>query len=234
MKLTWPRRHHALELDFLHPGARTLQRRVQLALLVCAIVVLALALTGYTRESQTLRERSAALDAAAQRPHARVASTGAASPEQRSRAASAVQFKTIQAQLNYPWQSLLALLESAHQDDVALLALEPDRRSGMTRLTAEAGSVAAMLNYLDELQKSGAFDDVVLASHERQVRRPGSPIRFELMAHWHSGYRLHAEPDTRAVPPSVTPVAPTEPPPLAATAHTMTATPIALAGAQGH
>lgn len=201
-----PRRRRPLELDFLHPGASTANRPVQLALFALSIPLLAMAIAGYEQEARTVREQGAAVELAAPRPQRRPTSADASPAQARARAGAAAQMSAIQAQLNYPWQSFLGLLESAEQQDVALLALEPDWHSGVTRIGAEARNIAAMLNYLDELQKSGAFDDVVLASHELEVHRPGTPIRFDLQAHWHAGFRLARHPEPQA-PPRVQPLA---------------------------
>lgn len=88
--------------------------------------------------------------------------------------------------LRTPWSNLLAALESATNQSVALLSVEPTNGSRSIRLTAEARSVSDMLDYLAALQRDKRLDRVILASHVVQLRTPGSPIRFQIQAIWGS------------------------------------------------
>lgn len=106
----------------------------------------------------------------------------------------ASELKAIDAQLAYPWVRFFETLETQRNPDVALLAVVPDRRTGLMRISAEAKDLATMLGFLAGLQRSPAFDGVVLSSHEVQDKRPGSPMRFELQGRW----RLDAGPDALA------------------------------------
>jgi hypothetical protein len=184
MKIRIPRGKPPLELDFLRPGIDTTRRPLQLALLVCSVPVLALALVQYRQAAQVVAEQSDALELSAGRSARHARKKTVAPAEQRARDASLAQWRVVQARLHYPWQSFLAFLESERQDDVALVAIEPDRHSGLMRIGAEAKDMAAMMHYLARLQASGAFEDAVLSSHELQARRPGTPIRFEVQVRW--------------------------------------------------
>jgi hypothetical protein len=86
--------------------------------------------------------------------------------------------------LTTPWADLLEALESAPQQAVALLAVEPSTSKKSFRLTAEAKDAAAMLAYLEALRKDPRLDAVVLISHQQQVQTPGKPLRFQLQAGW--------------------------------------------------
>jgi hypothetical protein len=86
--------------------------------------------------------------------------------------------------LTTPWADLLEALESAPQQAVALLAIEPSTAKKSFRLTAEAKDTAAMLAYLEALRKDRRLDAVVLISHQQQVQAPGKPLRFQLQAGW--------------------------------------------------
>lgn len=89
--------------------------------------------------------------------------------------------------LQTPWSDLLAALESAPSDSVALLSIEPSVQTRMVRLTAEARHARAMLGYVAALQKDARLSQVVLVSHQVQLQAPGTPVRFQLQATWGDG-----------------------------------------------
>jgi hypothetical protein len=86
--------------------------------------------------------------------------------------------------LTTPWGELLDALESAPQESVALLAIEPSVSKKTFRLTAEGKDAAAMLAYLEALRSDHRLGGVVLISHQLQVQAPGRPVRFQLQAEW--------------------------------------------------
>ena len=88
------------------------------------------------------------------------------------------------ASLQTPWSDLLAALESAPSDSVALLSIEPSVQKRSLRLTAEARNPRAMLVYIAALQKDTRLNHVVLVSHQVQAQAPGTPLRFQLQASW--------------------------------------------------
>ncbi|WP_427911942.1 hypothetical protein ACPWT1_14940 [Ramlibacter sp. MMS24-I3-19] len=172
----------SLDLDLLRPGATRHTSGAGLLALVAASAALVLALTHYNQAADAERSREAQLAAHA----VRTPRAGAATPADLRQRAAGPEMAAIEARINYPWQSLLSFLESQQQADVALLAVDPDRRTGLTKILAEAKDSTAMLTYLAALQKSTAFEEVVLSAHEVQARQPGTPVRFELLAHWKS------------------------------------------------
>jgi Tfp pilus assembly protein PilN len=86
--------------------------------------------------------------------------------------------------LTAPWVDLLDAIESAPQQSVALLAVEPSTAKQSFRLTAEARDPEAMLAYLAALQKDRRLVSAFLVSHQVQVQTPGRPIRFQVQAGW--------------------------------------------------
>lgn len=89
----------------------------------------------------------------------------------------------IASQLNTPWDSLLKVLESAPMEHVALLSVEPIASRRQLRLIGEAKDLPTMLDYLSYLQAEPALQRVILTSHQIQTQ-PGSPVRFQIQAHW--------------------------------------------------
>lgn len=102
-------------------------------------------------------------------------------PQERSAIAQA---HTAADQLNYPWDSLLNLVETARHPDVALLALEPKSRNGQIRLTAEAKDASAMMAYVASLQQNPLLQNAFLTSHQIQLQQPGTPFKFQILGQW--------------------------------------------------
>jgi len=87
-------------------------------------------------------------------------------------------------QLNLPWRALHDAVREATPATVALLALEPDARKRVLRITGEARGSDDMLAYLEQLQKQQGFGAVTLVRHEIGEQDPNRPIRFQIDAQW--------------------------------------------------
>ncbi|HEV7577990.1 MAG TPA: hypothetical protein VGO85_18310 [Caldimonas sp.] len=171
-----------LRLEFA-PGARS-RPLVGPYLLAAGLALLALELAPIGLALATRQQDRAALDALAAR---RVASDRALSTPAKVDPASVARARLadqVAKHLSMPWADLLASLESAPQQSVALMAVEPSAAKKVFRLTAEARDANAMLSYLDALRRDRRLDNVILVSHQVQERAPGRPIRFQLQAGW--------------------------------------------------
>lgn len=83
-----------------------------------------------------------------------------------------------------PWGSLFAALESADNQDVAVLAVLPDGVRGQVKIHAEARDLPAMLAYHRRLEQSGILRQVVLLDHESSKDAGATPVRFHISAAW--------------------------------------------------
>lgn len=86
--------------------------------------------------------------------------------------------------ITLPWNELFRAVESVIPKDVALLAMEPDSDKQSLKIVGEAKDVAAMLDFMRNLEGSAMFRMVTLQSHQVQQQDPQRPIRFSLMADW--------------------------------------------------
>jgi hypothetical protein len=82
------------------------------------------------------------------------------------------------------WDRAFLAIESASAPDVALLAIEPDPRKGLIRVTAEAKGKNAMLDYVSRLQAAQPLQRVMLEQHEVLFQMPEKPVRFVVLAAW--------------------------------------------------
>lgn len=87
-------------------------------------------------------------------------------------------------QLNLPWEDLFEIFESRTLPTVALLALEPDSRKGLVKITAEAKGPEDMANFLELLVAEPRFAEVALAKHEINQKDANRPVRFVVEARW--------------------------------------------------
>ena len=87
-------------------------------------------------------------------------------------------------QLNLPWRELQGAIGAATPASVALLALEPDARKHVVRITAETKGSDEMIAYVEALQQQAWFTAVALTHHETNDVDPNRPIRFQIDAQW--------------------------------------------------
>jgi Tfp pilus assembly protein PilN len=109
----------------------------------------------------------------------------ALSSEEKERQRS--EFKMAQGiieRLDTPWGILFTAVESAFDDQVTLLNVEPDPERREVRLTAEAKDLHAMQAYIRQLRQAPALRDAYLASHQVNQQDPLHPVRFVANARW--------------------------------------------------
>jgi Tfp pilus assembly protein PilN len=87
-------------------------------------------------------------------------------------------------QLTLPWDALFKAVESAAGKEIALLALDPNTEKHVVKISGEARDLAALLNYITQLEKQDVFGPVYLQSHQIQQQNPDKPVRFSLLAAW--------------------------------------------------
>lgn len=171
-----------LELDFARSSPRP-------AAWTRGLLVLGIALLGATGwlvgaawvEQRTLAE---SLAAAQQRRAAQTAPARVVRPADPQQLARERQLRELARGLQTPWSDLLAALEAAPSDSVALLSVEPSAARRSVRLSAEARDSQAMLAWLQALQRDPRLAQALLVSHQLQLQAPGTPVRFQVQASW--------------------------------------------------
>jgi len=87
-------------------------------------------------------------------------------------------------QLNLPWRDLQDAVLAATPRQIALLALEPEPRKQLLKLTAEAKSSDDMVAYVAQLKQQELFSSVTLIRHEINEQDANRPLRFQVEAIW--------------------------------------------------
>lgn len=83
-----------------------------------------------------------------------------------------------------PWRDLFSALESASQNNVALLAIEPDYKKHQVRITAEAKDFDILIRYLKRLGDTPQLKFVRLLRYEVREDDAQHPLRFTIEASW--------------------------------------------------
>lgn len=87
-------------------------------------------------------------------------------------------------QLDAPWDALFAAVETAYDDNVTLLGVEPEPERREVRLLAESKDTQAMLAYVRQVRQSPVLKDAWLANHQVNLQDPLRPVRFSINARW--------------------------------------------------
>lgn len=109
----------------------------------------------------------------------------ALSPEEKERHRAELKIaQGVIDRLDTPWGVLFSAIDSAFDDQVTLLNVEPESERREVQLTAEAKDLAAMQAYVRQIQNSPTFADAYLVSHQINQQDPLRPVRFIVHARW--------------------------------------------------
>jgi Tfp pilus assembly protein PilN len=164
-----------LKLDFCR--TRPAPRWVAPLLLAVAVVFAGDAGFAFISTATQVRDREKALAKVEPRTYA---ASRAASPEEVASARDTVQ------RLSTPGDSLFTALESAADEHVALLAIEPDPKSGTVLISGDSKDYLSALTYVLNLGRSDSLSHVQLARHEVKTSDPNRPVSFSVSATWSS------------------------------------------------
>jgi len=173
----------AVRLDFVRKGGS----RIASPLLLAGIVAALSAALVHREIAAELRAGEARLEemrAMSRRARPAIAGQESDTPEIREQIAKA---NAVLAQMNVPWSELFAAVESASDDSIPLLAVQPDPRTQTLLLGGQGKELRDVLSYMDRLQQTQRLHDVVLVTHEVKLKEPGQPVEFALSARWQEG-----------------------------------------------
>lgn len=91
--------------------------------------------------------------------------------------------------LSMPWTRLFGALEHAASDRVALLAIEPDPKTGSVLISGDSRDYLAVLTYVASLSREPGLSRVQLVRHEVRANDPQQPVAFAVSAAWTEGQR---------------------------------------------
>lgn len=159
-----------LELDYVAAPRRA--RWLGRALLAAALVAAALQVERYrdiVQERSALAARHETLDGGRR----------AAPPASARRLEEQLKdAQSVVSRIEMPWPQMIESIEATASPEVFLLQLQPEPERRLLRLTAEAGTPEAMLEYLRRLHESKLLSRARLISHQVQRENPAHPIQF--------------------------------------------------------
>ena len=164
-----------IELDFVRrrPASRWAGR---------VLLAVALGIAGemgftYVQLSRTVNTNEAIVARAASTSHARKAANPVSAEE------VAAARETVN-RLGLPWTKLFAALEGAANERVALLAIEPDAKSGTVKISGDSKDYLSALTYVLNLSRADTLSHVQLVRHEVKQNDPQRPVSFSISAAW--------------------------------------------------
>lgn len=169
-------------LDFVRPSGGV--ARIAAVLLVAGVLSALAVLEEQRGASREARDREARLEEMrnmSRRTMPAIEAEEADTPEVRDQVKKA---NAVLAQMNVPWGELFAAVEMAQDDNVGLLAVQPDARARSVTIGGEARTLQALFAYMTRLERNERLRDVVLTSHEVKIKDPGQPVDFVLTARW--------------------------------------------------
>ncbi|WP_307720866.1 hypothetical protein [Pseudoduganella lutea] len=175
-----------MRIDFAQATWRRALYRLHPAFLAAGLAGIALCAGGiwfsmHMAEQRAAREeqveRLRASQAALSNRPARMAEV--AIPEAQANAVN-----TAILRLNVPWRALEDAIGSATPANIALLALDPDPKKQLLKITAEARNSDDMVGYVQVLKQQEFFTAAALVRHEIGEQDPNHPIRFQVEVQW--------------------------------------------------
>lgn len=167
----------ALNVDFVGGGSQFIAAVLLLAGMVSVSTV---AYYGYRLDQQARDlEDVAAAQGAARSAEARTRLDQAAVPPEVLQAA-----RDAAAELGIAWPVLFSKLETVADDGIALLAVQPDAKSGSVVLQGEGRDLRAVVRFVQRLQDEAGFVRPLLVNHALRTNEPGRPIAFTVQAGW--------------------------------------------------
>lgn len=174
-----------MQIDFaprrgvLEAGSDKRHRPLWLMLCVLGLVLLVASFSAawkLQRERSKVNERVATLQA-----ELNVSDEGAAQDES-ANADSAESVLRANMHLNYPWATMLGVLEQNMRPQITLISLEMGVLRQSNKLVVEAGDVAAALSFLDSLREEPQYATLILTRQETVVGEGGTRMRFTFEA----------------------------------------------------
>ena len=171
-----------LDLEFIQQPALSSANWFGMSILLASLLLLALTGQVYQKQQLKLADISLQLKQFSQQtlPKSQPIKMDAAlvTPDETKQLTEAVNM------LATPWNNLLAAIEQADMQDVALLSLEPNSKKQLVVLTGEAKNLPVVLQYIKQLQQTPMLAQVYLQKHSIEETDASKPVRFSLLAKW--------------------------------------------------
>ncbi|UXH76061.1 PilN domain-containing protein [Roseateles amylovorans] len=162
-----------------HGTSRAQRRLIGLSVLIGAAACVAVLVWGVSQRGQLMDLQDQLAERAARRAAPLEASASAPAMPTMT-AARLDAWNAVVRQLNTAWPAVFDLLERRTPTTVALLSVEPEARRLRLRITAEARTLADLLDFAQALREDDQVSEVALVRHDTDEQNPQQPVRLTL------------------------------------------------------
>lgn len=171
-----------LELDFHRRAAQA--RWLRVGLLAAGLILAGAAVLRF----QTLGKEAAAweskLEDLTQLARRKTVLLGVGGRESKAPPEEIKRANVVLEQMTVPWGVLFSELEATGDNELALLAIQPDVASRQVRITGVATSLAAVTRFVTRLEAQPHLKGVYLVEHALSAASPRRPVTFSVVASW--------------------------------------------------
>ena len=171
-----------LELDFHRTAAQA--RWLRIGLLAAGIALVGVVLLRYEALSNEATVWEAKLQDLTQLVRRKTVSLGAGARESKAPPEEIKRANVVLEQMTVPWGVLFSELEATADNDLALLAIQPDVASRQVRVTGMATSLAAVTHFITRLEAQPHLTSVYLVEHALSTGSTRRPVTFSVVASW--------------------------------------------------
>jgi hypothetical protein len=173
---------HATRIDFIAPAARS--SRAGAVLFVLGVLLAGASVMDDADRSEELTRTQERLKKART---AQKRAEAARAPLRGGEFAGFKQSGDVARRLALPWGDLLDALERADNEQVALLAVDPDAERGRLRLSGEAINMDALVKYIKSLDGKGGIAGLRVMTQQTKQGDAQHPVEFVLESNWSRG-----------------------------------------------
>lgn len=171
-----------LELDFHRRAAQA--RWLRVGLLAVGLVIAGAAVLGFQALSKEAALWESKLDDLTQLARRKTVSLGVGARDSKVPPEEIKRANVVLEQMTLPWGVLFSELEATADNDLALLAIQPDVTSRQVRITGVATSLAAVTAFVTRLEAQPHLVGVYLVEHALSAASPRRPVTFSVVASW--------------------------------------------------
>lgn len=174
-----------LELDFHRRAAQV--RWLRVGLLALGIILAGASILRFQALHKEAGVWEATLEDLSQLARRKTVSLGNATRDGKAQPEEIKRANVVLEQMTLPWGVLFAELEATSDNELALLAIQPDVGSRQVRISGVATSLTAVTRFVSRLEAQPHLTGVYLAEHALSAASPRRPVTFSVVASWEAG-----------------------------------------------
>lgn len=171
-----------LELDFHRRAAQA--RWLRVGLLAAGIILAGAAVLRFQALGKEATVWESKLEDLTQLARRKTVSLGVGTRESKAPPEEIKRANVVLEQMTVPWGVLFSELEATADNELALLAIQPDVASRQVRVTGVATSLAAVTRFVTRLEAQPHLTGVYLVEHALSAASPRRPVTFSVVASW--------------------------------------------------